>query len=191
MTTNADRDPASVGTCHRASKWAIKLLVFDSLVRYDEDLQIVPGVAVPTVSPDAKSYTFRLRKGVEFSDGTPLEAATAVGSLERAAGAKGIWAARLADVQGYQTPDPRTIVIRLKRPNAAFLDGLAHIALMSPRSFSTARTKPVGSGPFTFVSRTPNSKIVLESNERYPRRRRWRASGSSRWRRSASRSTPG
>lgn len=148
-------------------EWAIKLLVFDSLVRYDAKLGIVPGVARPEVSSDATEFTFHLKDGVKFTDGTPLDAAAAVKSLKRAATSKGIWASRLAGVKSFDALDPQTVVIKLKGPNAAFLDGLAHIALMAPGSFSTARSKPVGSGPFKFVSRTPNSEIVLERNDDY------------------------
>jgi peptide/nickel transport system substrate-binding protein len=148
-------------------EWAIRSNVFDTLVRYDDALNLVPGLADPESSDDATEFTFTLRDGVRFSDGEPLDAQAVVTSLKAAARSKGIYAARLADVERYETPDARTVTIRLRHPNAAFLDGLTKIAIVAPKHLDDAKTKPVGSGPYTFESWTPNDRIVLARNDDY------------------------
>lgn len=148
-------------------EWAIRDNVFDALVAYDENLDIVPDLAQFEASDDARTFTFRLNPSAVFSDGTPVDARAVVASLRRAASSKGVWAARLAGVASYRTPDAQTVVIGLREPNAAFLDGLTRIAIVAPSGFRDARRRPVGSGPFTFESWTPNSEIVLKRNPRY------------------------
>lgn len=148
-------------------EWAIRSTVFDTLVKYDEQLKIVPGVATPKANADATRFSFALRDGVRFSDGEPLDAKAVVASLKRAAASKGIYSARLTDVERYATPDARTVQITLNRPDASFLDGLAKIALVAPKHFAAAKREPVGSGPFTFESWTPNDQIVLKRNDAY------------------------
>ncbi len=148
-------------------QWAVRETVFDTLVRYDEKLQVVPGIATFEIDPQARVFTFALKDGVRFTDGTPVDARAVIASLERAARSKGIYAARLADVASYRAPDDATVVITLRRPNAAFLDGLALIAVLSERSFSDARKRPIGSGPYVLESWTPNSSIVLARNDAY------------------------
>ena len=148
-------------------EWVIRNTVFDTLVRYDDDLSIVPGVATPEANADATEFTFALQDGVTFSDGDPMDAEAVIASLKAAAKSKGLYAAKLADVKSYEAPDSRTVKITLRNPNAAFLDGLAKIAIVAPRHLRDARKNPVGSGPYTFKSWTPNDSVVLERNDDY------------------------
>lgn len=148
-------------------EWAVRENVFDALVAYDENLEIVPELAQFEQSEDARSFTFRLDPRAVFSDGAPVNADAVVRSLRRAGSSKGVWAARLAGVASYRAPDEHTVMITLREPNAAFLDGLTRIAIVAPSGYRDARRRPVGSGPFTFESWTPNSEIVLKRNPRY------------------------
>lgn len=146
-----------------AYEYAVRILVFNSLVKYDANLKLVPDLAQFSVNSTATVFTFQLNPKAVFQDGTKVDAAAVVASLKRAAGSKGsIWAPRLADVKSYATPDTGIVVITLNKPNAAFLAGLTDIAIMAPSSFATAKSKPVGSGPYSFVSWTPNKQIVLK-----------------------------
>ncbi len=148
-------------------EWAVRNTVFSTLVRYDADLKIVADLAEPATNADATQFTLKLKDGVKFSDGETLDAAAVITSLKAAAKSKGIYAPRLAGVKSYSTPDASTVIIRLKSPDAAFLDGLTHIAIVAPDHLESARKTPVGSGPYTFVSWKPNSAIVLKRNPTY------------------------
>ncbi|HEY3883048.1 MAG TPA: ABC transporter substrate-binding protein [Trebonia sp.] len=149
-------------------EYAIRNLVFSSLVKYDANLKLVPDLAQFSVNTAATVFTFKLNPKAVFQDGTPVNAAAVVQSLKRAAGSKGsIWAPRLAGVKSYATPDTGTVVITLNKPNADFLAGLTDIAILAPSSFTTTKSKPVGSGPYSFVSWTPNKQIVLQKFDKY------------------------
>jgi peptide/nickel transport system substrate-binding protein len=149
-------------------EYAIRTLVFSSLVKYDANLKLVPDLAQFSANAGATVFTFKLNPKAVFQDGTPVDAAAVVQALKRAAGSKGsIWAPRLADVKSYATPDTGTVVITLSKPNADFLAGLTDIAILAPSSFASTKSKPVGSGPYSFVSWTPNKQIVLQKFGKY------------------------
>jgi peptide/nickel transport system substrate-binding protein len=120
-----------------------------------------------TVSPDRLTYTFKLKPGVLFHDGTPLTSADVKASYERIAHPpEGVVSARqvnYAAIDTIETPDPLTVVFRLKWPEAAMLTNFA-----SPWNciYSAARLKAdpqfpkthiLGTGPFVFVEHVPGS----------------------------------
>lgn len=149
-------------------EYSIRSLVFSTLVTYDAELKLQPDLAQYDVNDDASVFTFTLTGDEKFQDGTVVDAAAVVASLERAASAaNSIWSGRLADVKSYETPDDKTVVITLNSPNAAFLAGLASIAIVAPSGAADEAKKPVGSGPYSFVSWTPNNEIVLERFDDY------------------------
>ena len=150
-------------------EYAIRELVFSSLVDYDVDLNLQGDLATEfEANEDATEFTFTLDADAVFHDGTPVDAAAVIESLERAAdGTDSIWSGRLADVQSYDAPDDQTVVITLNSPNAAFLSGIASIAIVAPSGFDDASSSPVGSGPYEFVSWSANDEIVLERFEDY------------------------
>lgn len=150
-------------------EYAIRELVFSSLVDYDVNLEMQPDLASEfEVNDDATVFTFTLEPDAVFHDGTPVDAAAVISSLERAAdGTDSIWSGRLADVQSYEAPDDQTVVITLNSPNAAFLSGLASIAIVAPSGYDDASSSPVGSGPYEFVSWAANDRIVLERFDDY------------------------
>ncbi len=149
-------------------QYAVKALVFSSLVKYDQNLKVVPDLATFTVNSDATKFTFKLTSGALFQDGTKVDAKAVVASLKRAAGTKGsIWAPRLAGVSDYATPDASTVEITLSTPNAAFLAGLVDISILAPSSYDDTAKKPVGSGPYKFVSWQPNKQITLTRFDDY------------------------
>ena len=150
-------------------EYAIRELVFSSLVDYDVDLNLRGDLASEfEANDDATVFTFTLDSDAVFHDGTPVDAAAVIESLERAAdGTDSIWSGRLADVQSYDAPDDQTVVITLNEPNAAFLSGIASIAIVAPSGFDDASSAPVGSGPYEFVSWSANDEIVLERFDDY------------------------
>jgi peptide/nickel transport system substrate-binding protein len=112
--------------------------IYQGLVQYEAgtpDRAIVPDLATSwTVSSDARTYTFQLRKAVLFHDGTPFNSSAVGPSVKRDA-AVGGGPAYMADaVESVQTKGPYTAVIELKQPNTAFLDYLA--SAYGPRMYS-------------------------------------------------------
>lgn len=150
-------------------QYAVKALVFNSLVRYDTSLNIVPDLAKSfDVNADATELTFELEPDAKFQDGTAVTADAVIQSLDRAAAIKGsVWAPRLAGVEDMTAEGDTTVSITLKAPDASFLGGLTDISIIAPSGFEDVKSKPVGSGPYSFVSWKPNSEIRLERFDEY------------------------
>jgi peptide/nickel transport system substrate-binding protein/oligopeptide transport system substrate-binding protein len=145
--------------------------IFNCLVRYHpEDLSIAPDLAESwKVSADGRSYAFTLRPGVLFHNRRELAAADVVWSLRRLADRK---ASRrfelLRGVEDCSAPDPRTVVIRLVRPDPLLLDTLAMIpCAVVPREEverlgrDFAR-RPAGTGPFRLAEWADQRQLRLE-----------------------------
>ncbi len=149
--------------------------VFDTLVDYGPDLVLVPRLASEwTLSADGLVYTFTLRSGVTFSDGTPLTASDFVYSLERVRGMQDSpYNAFLGDVTTIVAPTAAQLVITLSKPNAAFLYVLA-MSFTTPLSKAhvekigdAIRSQPLGTGPYTLASWDEGRRLELRRNPRY------------------------
>jgi ABC-type transport system substrate-binding protein len=172
--------------------WTFEQHLFETLVTYDDQSRIVPQLAERwSVGADRRTYRFELEPGVTFSDGTPLTAADAVGSLERvidprtrSQGAeyyRGIrGAAAYVDgtaphVAGLRALDATTLTIELEAPDHLFLDKLALLfAAVVPAERARAlgddfTDQPIGSGPFVLREWRRGERIVLARNPRYRR----------------------
>jgi peptide/nickel transport system substrate-binding protein len=147
------------------------------------------AAAMPDVSPDGLTYTFVLRAGVKFSDGTPFNAAAVKFSLERARnfGAKDPEAAGflLSDIRSITAPSDDKVVISLSQPNVTFLARLAYsvAGIVSPTAYAnnvltgnedgptvTAKYKTdtiVGTGPYRIVAYKERESVDLEANPTY------------------------
>jgi peptide/nickel transport system substrate-binding protein len=119
--------PLDPDTYYEAQGLPITQGTYQTLVTYAPNLpKIVPDLATSwSESPDGLTYTFQLRRGVRFSDGTPFNAAAAESSFERRTALKGGPSYQTAAIKSYSTPDPYTLVIHMKQPVAPFLDYLA------------------------------------------------------------------
>ena len=169
--------------------------VFDQLVLYaDESTEIVPGLATDwEVSPDGLTYTFHLRKGVKFHDGTEFNADAVVFSLGRMMKNKNVkflkkewdfpedqpsaeyWLSmEMDDMLGsIEAKDNHTVVFKLNRVEAPFIAnmGMDFAAIVSPTAVlkhgKNFRANPVGTGPFKFVEWIKDDRITLEANKDY------------------------
>jgi peptide/nickel transport system substrate-binding protein len=142
----------------------------EKLYDIDAKATLVPQLAsaLPEISADGKTVTIKLRTGVKFNDGTPMDAAAVKRSLDRHRTLK--TSARKADLDSVAevtVVDPSTIRLTLSSPFAPLTAQLADRAgmIMSPTALDKGdeefATNPVCVGPFKFVSRTSGSEIVL------------------------------
>lgn len=144
--------------------------VFENLVDTDPATGgVVPWLATDwKVSDDKKQWTFHLKSGVKFSDGTPLTAAVAKSSLERLLD-KNLAAANaslVSTITAIAAPSETELQITTKEPFAPLLENLAHPgAAIVPPNFNPQ--KPVGSGPFVIAERQNAVKLVLAKNAQY------------------------
>lgn len=131
-----------------------------------------------SVSPDTKTYTFKIRQGVSFHDGTPCDASAIKAAMERVKRDNSFMTAYYGPIQDIAAADATTMTITLKDPSAVFLSYLAmpQAAIHSPTnakqySKQDIGAHPVGTGPFKFVSYTQNTEVVLAANPTYFRGR--------------------
>lgn len=167
--------------------------IFETFV--EEDLtkggdavpEIVPALAESwEVSEDGTSYTFHLRQGVTFHDGSPWNAEAAKFNLDRMTNPEfeyfvpaspGLMGWVWMDLAGYEVVDEYTFRIDLKQPNAEFLRRLTAGGSGAPRMVSPEAVKtwgndgiedhPIGTGPFKFVERVVGEKLVIARNDAY------------------------
>jgi len=148
----------------------------EKLYEIDEKLAIQPQLAagLPQISDGGRTVTIKLRTGVKFNDGTPLDAAALKYSLDRHREMKGSnRRSELALVNDVEVVDPSTVRLRLKTPFAPLMATLADRSGM-PVSPAQARklddkfgTQPVCVGPWMFKERVAQDRIVLARSTHY------------------------
>ncbi len=146
--------------------------VYDTLLRYDATTNaFVPQLAEAFESDDNTVWTLRLRKGVKFTDGSPLDAAAVVASMERYINSYGLNAPMVkGNLTSIEASDDLTVTITLATPWATFpnvlTNGLGMI--LAPAAYADPENfKPIGAGPFVFESYAPSEKTVVVANDDY------------------------
>lgn len=158
-----------------ASFQVVNGTIYEGLTSIDKDLRVKPGVAASwTVSPDGKTYVFKIRPGATFHNGAPVQAEDVAASFRRVT-SKDIaspLASRLGTMESVTAVDASTVELKLKEPTAPLLVSIATIAIV-PRGFEADKDSlqkgPVGTGPFKFKEWQPNSFIALEKHAAYGR----------------------
>jgi peptide/nickel transport system substrate-binding protein len=179
LAFNADMQVPDPDIFYEIEGNAVTTSVYEGLVRYKPDSTGIEGALADSFekSTDGKTYTFKLKSGVKFHDGTPLDAAAMKASFERRTKVDSAPAYMLADVDSYEIPDASTLVVKLKQPVSAFLDYLA--APYGPKAVSPKviaehevngdaaqdwlKTHDAGTGPFTIDSMVLGSKYTLKA----------------------------
>ncbi|MDB5525357.1 MAG: putative substrate-binding transporter protein [Rhizobium sp.] len=171
--------------------WSMIKSLYSRLMDYEPGTaNLVPSLAESfTVSPDGLTYTFKLRKGVKFSNGREVVASDVKYSIERAVDPKtqgpgaGFFGAingfadltggKATTLSGVEAPDAGTVIFKLSRPDATFLHVLAiNFASVVPKEAVDAAAgdfgkKPVGSGAFILKDWTIGQRLVFERNPAY------------------------
>lgn len=143
--------------------------VFEGLMKPTPSGDLTPAIAEDyTVSEDRMTYTFTLREGVKFHNGDAVTAEDVKYSLERCAAATEtgiVQVEAFSVIQSIDIPDGKTVSITISEPSNEFISYLTTAIL--PAGYTEQDTKPVGTGPFKFVSRTAQDAIVLEKFDEY------------------------
>ena len=148
----------------------------EKLYEIDEGLRIVPqlAAALPVLGDGGKTVTIKLRAGVKFNDGTPMNAEAVRFSLERHRTMKGSnRRSEIESITAVEVVDPLTVRLRLKTPSAPLTAALADRAGMPVSPTQAGKlgekfgTAPICVGPWTVVERVPQDRIVLEKSTHY------------------------
>jgi peptide/nickel transport system substrate-binding protein len=143
--------------------------MFSALTALDRDFQPVPDLAQSWTQPDPKTYVFQLRKGVLFHNGREMKAGDVKFSLERIQGLGGRskWFTLILDLDKVEVLDDYRVRLNLKQPSAPFLANLAFATIVAQENVEKIGLEPVGTGPFRFVERVPNSHLLVRRWDRF------------------------
>ena len=144
--------------------------IFEGLVKPNSDGEMIPAVAEKyTLSEDGTTYTFTLREGVKFHNGQTVTAQDVVYSINRCAavpeGQEKPLVAAFSAVKSVEALDEKTVAVTIAQRDLEFISYMT--AAIIPADYENQDTAPVGTGPFRFVSRTPQQDFVMERFEDY------------------------
>lgn len=146
--------------------------VFEGLTRFMGDGSVVPGLAASwEISEDGLTYTFKLREGVTFHDGTTMDAEDVKFTLDRinAEDSANAQKALYSAISEVTVVDPQTVEVKLSEPNGNLLFNLAwgDAVIVAPESVETIKQTPIGTGAFKFDEWRQGDKITLSRYDAY------------------------
>ncbi len=150
-------------------------LVYDGLLRYDVNLNIVPALAQDfQISKDQLHYTFNLRKNLHFADGSPLTSQDVQAAYKRAVSPGSPFRTDYEDIDSCQVNSAEQIKFDLKKPNAALMSRFVELRILPSRLFGTAggdkavlSRAPISSGPFSLVQWQSGLELTFVPNKFY------------------------
>ncbi len=148
--------------------------ILDTLITMDSDQKFHPALASKwTIEDSSKRFTFTLRDGVKFHDGSALTSAAVKGSFDRILDPKtkaGAVVSLVGPIDKITTPDDATVVFTFKQPYPAFMLQIWRyfFGVLSPKYLATLKpgdvaNEPVGSGPFKFAGRSADGVVTIEA----------------------------
>jgi peptide/nickel transport system substrate-binding protein len=176
LEVGIDQSPAGLDP-HIVTAFSSTMIVngtlYEGLTAVDKDLTVGPSLAESwTISPDGKTYTFKLRPNVKFHDGSAMDATDVAASIRRVQSKEiaSPLASRVASIESVNAVDPQTVELKLKEPTAPLLSSLATIMIV-PSEVETNKDvlqrAPNGTGPFKFQEWQPNGFIQLARHDGY------------------------
>jgi peptide/nickel transport system substrate-binding protein len=160
---------ASDATSHQ-----IAGLIYNGLVKYDKDLDLVGDLAESwTISPDGLTITFKLRKGVKWEDGEPFTSEDVLFGFETitAPGTPTAYAGDFLEVEDAEAPDPYTFKVTYREPFAPALSSWGNLVVLPKHLLdgkditkSTLGRNPVGLGPYSLSEWKTQERIELKAN---------------------------
>lgn len=141
-------------------------ILYSALVQTNADMEIVSDLATDyTVNEDALTYTFILRDGAEFSDGTAITAEDVIFSFETAKGnASSLDLSKMESISA----NGNEITIRLNKPDSTFILTVCNVGIVPKASYGEDfALNPISSGPYKLVQYDVDQQFILEANEHY------------------------
>ncbi len=158
--------------------YSVKSQIYDSLIHYDLEGNMVPGLATAWKQLDETTYEFKLRSGVKFHDGSPFDASDVKYTFDTitdpSTGSGTGWI--LSSIASTEVKDALTVQIRTHEPDGMLLSRLTMFGLISSRRYiqkvglQKALQHPIGTGPFVFSNHTPGEEYLLKRNGNYWRK---------------------
>ncbi|MGC8465423.1 MAG: ABC transporter substrate-binding protein [Acidimicrobiales bacterium] len=146
--------------------------VLQHLVELAPNGSLQPTLATSwTLSKDRRVYTFKIRRGVHFSNGDPLTAADVTFSMNRVIKPGSTYPyAKIFDVKSVKTLNSDTVQVTLDSPSWEWLFNLASYSngvVLDPQTVSTLGTNPIGTGPYAVSGEVQNYSVSLKANPKY------------------------
>lgn len=176
LTVGLQADPATLDPALSSALVDRQVManIYDTLFALTPSGKIVPNLVQSySISKDGLVYTFQLRRGIKFQDGTPFNAEAVKFNLTRDMAPTSARKSELSSIESIETPGPYTVVIRLSHPYSPLLAVLTDRAgmMVSPTAVKKEGANypehPVGTGPFAFSSRVKGDHITLVANPHY------------------------
>ncbi len=172
-----DREPQALdptGSNHSIA-CTIVAQMFETLLKFDDEMNVVCGLAESVEQMDELTLKLTLRKGIKFHNGDELKASDVIFSFKHAAETPiGMPYTDKIDLDALEAPDDYTVIVKTKEPYAAIRQILciSHLSIISERAFTEmgadayARS-PIGTGPFCFDSWSAGDRLSITRNDEY------------------------